>query len=93
MARWIKVPGVVLSGGLPEANVSIYVYEPGTTTEIPVYSDEGYTEIEQPILSDEAGAFFFFVDQETYPSIRVYFEKTGLDFTSMNELYDGITLP
>ncbi|MEM1667175.1 MAG: hypothetical protein QXM53_00770 [Thermofilaceae archaeon] len=93
MARWVKVPGIVLAGGQPEANVNIWVFQPGTTTEIPVYEDQGITQLTQPIKSDEAGGFWFFVDQERYPVIRLYFEKTGIDFTSTNELYDGITLP
>lgn len=93
MARWVKVPGLVLSAGLPEPNTKIFVYEPGTTQEIPIYSDEGQHQLTQPLISDEAGGFFFFVDAETYPRIRLYFEKPGVDFSSMNLLYDGVTLP
>lgn len=93
MARWVKVPGIVLAGGQPEPNVQIWVFAPGTTNEIPIYEDHGFTQLTQPILSDESGCFWFFIDQESYPSIRLFFEKTGVDFTAINELYDGITLP
>lgn len=93
MARWVKVPGVVLVNGLPEPHVNIYVFAPGTQDEIPIYSDEGVTPIQQPLKSQEDGTFQFFVDQETYPKIRLYFEKVGVDFTGTNLIYDGITLP
>lgn len=93
MARWVKVPGIVLVGGLPEANVSVSVFSPGTTTKIPIYEDQGLTAKDNPFLTDETGAFFFFINADSYPKIRLYFEKTGVDFTSMNLLYDGITLP
>lgn len=93
MPRWVKVPGIVLSGGQPEPNTKIWVFQPGTTNQIPIYEDAGQTPITQPLLSDEAGCFSFFVNQEAYPAIRLYFEKTGVDFSSINEIYDGLTLP
>lgn len=93
MPTWVKFPGVVLSGGVPEPNTSVYVYEPGTEEEATIYEDEGVTEIEQPILTSEAGGFAFYIDKETYPKIRLYFRKTGVDFSEMNELFDGISVP
>lgn len=93
MARWVKVPGTVLVNGIPEPNVDIYVFQPGTTIQIPIYSDEGVSRITQPLKSQEGGTFQFFVDQEVYPKIRIYFEKPGVDFTETNLIYDGITLP
>lgn len=93
MATWVKVPGIVSSGGQPEPNAEIFCYEPGTTQEIPIYSDEGNTQITQPLHSGEAGEFQFYVDKEAHPKIRLYFRKTGVDFTAVNIIYDGITLP
>lgn len=93
MASWVKFPGVVLSGGLPEPNTSVYVYEPSTEDMVTIYEDEGITQIDQPIMTSEAGTFFFFIDKETYPKIRLYFEKTGVDFSEMNEILDGISVP
>jgi len=92
MPRWYKYIGVVLVDGRPEPNVDIYVYEPGTTNQITVYEDRGNTEIEQPLRSDSAGLFSFFVDAETYPSIKLYFEKAGVDFTLTNSHHEEVVL-
>jgi len=92
MARWAKYIGLVLVDGRPEPNTKIYVYRPGTTTEIPVYEDRGETKISQPLLSDSAGLFSFFVDAGAYPSIKLYFEKDGVDFTYTNSRHEEVTL-
>ena len=79
--------------GQPEPNVKVYVYEPGTTNEIPIYEDEGVTPITQPILTDSQGRYAFFVDVDAYPEIRLYLEKDGVDFSEANEDLDGVPVP
>jgi len=83
----------VLVNGQPEPNVEVHVYEPGTTNEITVYEDEGVTPITQPILTDSQGRYAFFVDVDTYPEIRLYLEKDGVDFSEANEDLDGVPVP
>jgi len=83
----------VLVNGQPEPNVKVYVYEPGTTNEIPIYEDEGVTPITQPILTDSQGRYAFFVDIASYPEIRIYLEKDGVDFSEVNEDLDGVPVP
>jgi len=73
--------------------VEVHVYEPGTTNEITVYEDEGVTPITQPILTDSQGRYAFFVDVDTYPEIRLYLEKDGVDFSEANEDLDGVPVP
>jgi len=92
MARWAKYIGLVLVEGRPEPNTKVFVYQPGTTTEIPVYEDRGQTQITQPLLSDSAGLFAFFVDADAYPSIKLHFEKDGIDFTHANSRHEEVTL-
>jgi len=82
-----------LVNGQPEPNVKVFVYEPGTTNEIPIYEDEGVTPITQPILTDSQGRYAFFVDVDTYPEIRLYLEKDGVDFSEANEDLDGVPVP
>jgi len=82
-----------LVNGQPEPNVKVYVYEPGTTNEIPIYEDEGVTQITQPILTDSQGRYAFFVDVDAYPEIRLYLEKDGVDFSEVNEDLDGVPVP
>jgi len=93
MATWKKWTSTVLVNGQPEPNVEVYVYEPGTTNEITVYEDEGVTPITQPILTDSQGRYAFFVDVDTYPEIRLYLEKDGVDFSEANEDLDGVPVP
>jgi len=93
MATWRKWTSTVLVNGQPEPNVKIYVYEPGSTNEITVYEDEGVTPITQPILTDSQGRYAFFVDVDTYPEIRLYLEKDGVDFSEVNEDLDGVPVP
>jgi len=46
------------SSGLPYSGAKMYLYETGTTTEIPLYSDEALsTAIANPIVADAAGVF------------------------------------
>jgi len=82
-----------LVNGSPEANVAVYVFSPGTTDQIPIYEDEGVTPITQPILTDSQGRYAFFVDVDTYPEIRLYLEKDGVDFSEANEDLDGVPVP
>jgi len=82
-----------LVNGQPEPNVKVYVYEPGTTNEIPIYEDEGVIQITQPILTDSQGRYAFFVDVDAYPEIRLYLEKDGVDFSEVNEDLDGVPVP
>jgi len=93
MATWKKWTSTVLVNGQPEPNVEVHVYEPGTTNEITVYEDEGVTPITQPILTDSQGRYAFFVDVDTYPEIRLYLEKDGVDFSEANEDLDGVPVP
>jgi len=93
MATWKKWTSTVLVNGQPEPNVEVHVYEPGTTNEITVYEDEGITPITQPILTDSQGRYAFFVDVDTYPEIRLYLEKDGVDFSEANEDLDGVPVP
>jgi len=93
MATWKKWTSTVLVNGHPEPNVEVHVYEPGTTNEITVYEDEGVTPITQPILTDSQGRYAFFVDVDTYPEIRLYLEKDGVDFSEANEDLDGVPVP
>jgi len=93
MATYKKWTSTVLVNGQPEPNVKVYVYEPGTTNEIPIYEDEGVTPITQPILTDSQGRYAFFVDVDTYPEIRLYLEKDGVDFSEVNEDLDGVPVP
>ena len=79
--------------GQPEPNVKVYVYEPGTTNEIPIYEDEGITPITQPILTDAHGRYAFFLNVDSYPEIRLYLEKEGVDFSETNEDLDGVPVP
>jgi hypothetical protein len=91
-ARWYKYIGLTMVDGRPEPLVKVYVYEPGTQNEITVYEDRGYTEITQPILTDAAGMFSFFVDADAHPSIKLYFEKEGVDFTNTNSHHEEIVI-
>jgi len=93
MATWKKWTSTVLVNGQPEPNVEVHVYEPGTTNEITVYEDEGVTPITQPILTDSQGRYAFFVDVDTYPEIRLFLEKDGVDFSEANEDLDGVPVP
>jgi len=93
MATWKKWTSTVLVNGQPEPNVKVYVYEPGTTNEIPIYEDEGVTQITQPILTDSQGRYAFFVDVASHPEIRIYLEKEGVDFSEVNEDLDGVPVP
>jgi len=93
MATWRKWTSTVLVNGQPEPNVKVCVYEPGTTNEIPIYEDEGVTQITQPILTDSQGRYAFFVDVDAYPEIRLYLEKDGVDFSEANEDLDGVPVP
>jgi len=93
MATFKKWTSTVLVNGQPEPNVEVHVYEPGTTNEITVYEDEGVTPITQPILTDSQGRYAFFVDVDTYPEIRLYLEKDGVDFSEANEDLDGVPVP
>jgi len=93
MATFKKWTSTVLVNGQPEPNVEVHVYEPGTTNEITVYEDEGVTPITQPILTDSQGRYAFFVDVDTYPEIRLYLEKDGVDFSEVNEDLDGVPVP
>jgi len=93
MAVWKKWTSTVLVNGQPEPNVEVHVYEPGTTDEITVYEDEGVTPITQPILTDSQGRYAFFVDVASYPEIRIYLEKDGVDFSEVNEDLDGVPVP
>ena len=79
--------------GQPEPNVKVYVFSPGSTDQIPIYEDEGVTPITQPILTDSQGRYAFFVDVDTYPEIRLYLEKDGVDFSEANEDLDGVPVP
>jgi len=90
---WKKWTSTVLVNGQPEPNVEVHVYEPGTMNEITVYEDEGVTPITQPILTDSQGRYAFFVDVDTYPEIRLYLEKDGVDFSEANEDLDGVPVP
>ena len=93
MALYRKWTSTVLVNGQPEPNVRIFVFSPGTTDQIPIYEDEGVTQITQPILTDSQGRYAFFVDVETYPEIRLYLEKDGVDFSEVNEDLDGVPVP
>jgi len=93
MATYKKWTSTVLVNGSPEANVAVYVFSPGTTDQIPIYEDEGVTPITQPILTDSQGRYAFFVDVDTYPEIRLYLEKDGVDFSEANEDLDGVPVP
>jgi len=93
MAVYRKWTSTVLVNGQPEPNVKVYVHEPGTTNEIPIYEDEGVTQITQPILTDSQGRYAFFVDVDAYPEIRLYLEKDGVDFSEANEDLDGVPVP
>jgi len=93
MALWRKVTGTVLVDGKPEPNVKVYFYEKGTTNPIPVYSDEGSTSADNPQLTDASGRYAVYLDVETYPVIRIYLEKDGVDFTEANADLDGVPVP
>jgi len=93
MALWRKVTGTVLVDGKPEPNVKVHFYEKGTTNPIPVYSDEGSTPADNPQLTDASGRYAVYVDAATYPVIRIFLEKDGIDFTETNADLDGVTVP
>jgi len=93
MALYRKWTSTILVNGQPEPNVKVYVFSPGSTDQIPIYEDEGITPIAQPILTDSQGRYAFFVDVDTYPEIRLYLEKDGVDFSEANEDLDGVPVP
>jgi len=93
MALYRKWTSTILVNGQPEPNVKVYVFSPGSTDQIPIYEDEGVTPITQPILTDSQGRYAFFVDVDTYPEIRLYLEKDGVDFSEANEDLDGVPVP
>jgi len=93
MATFKKWTSTVLVNGQPEPNVRVFVFSPGSTDQIPIYEDEGVTPITQPILTDSQGRYAFFVDVDTYPEIRLYLEKDGVDFSEANEDLDGVPVP
>jgi len=100
MATWRKGTGTVTSNGIPIANVTVYVYEKGTTNYCTIYSDEGVTPIDQaadPILSDAAGRYAFYLDVDTYQQFRIFLDPSsaaeGYDFDLVNADLDGISMP
>ncbi len=95
MALYRKATGTVRADGRIIPNTNVWIYETGTTDEIPVFNNEaGHgSPLDQPIASNSAGRFSFFLDTIHYPTFRLFFEKSGIDFDQINEDLDGITLP
>ena len=62
-----KYTGVILdtAGNISEG-VSITVYLTGTTTEATLYSNEGITQITNPVTSNSNGRFFFYIADGEY---------------------------
>ena len=100
MATFRKGTGTVLSNGVPIANVTVSIYEKGTTDYCTIYSDEGVTPIDQttdPILSDSAGRYAFYLDVGTYAQFRIFLDPStaaeGYNFDEANADLDGVSMP
>ncbi len=95
MAAFRKATGTVRADGRVIPHSNVFVYEEGTTNEIPVYDNQAGAgdPIDQPLVTNNAGRFSFFVNTSVYPTFRLFFEKDGIDFDQINEDLDGITLP
>ena len=100
MATFRKGTGTVLSNGVPVANVTVSIYAKGTTTYATIYSDEGVTPIDQttdPILSDSAGRYAFYLDVDTYAQFRIFLDPStaaeGYNFDEANADLDGVSMP
>jgi len=99
MADYRKVFGrIVTDAEGAVGGVSVTVYQTGTTTKITLKDNKAGTEaLANPFDTDANGVWAFFTDIEALSGydyeVDVVFEKSGLGFSVMNEMYENITMP
>jgi hypothetical protein len=96
MADWRKVVGRIATGaGGSIGGVSVTVNKAGTSTKATLKDNKAGTEaLANPFDTDANGVWTFFIDTETLVSedgeVDIVFDKSGLDFSTMNEMYENI---
>ena len=98
MADWRKVIGrIVTDAEGAVGGVSVTVNQAGTTTAITLKANKAGTEaLANPFDTDANGVWEFFTDIELLSGVDyevdIVFAKSGLDFSTMNEMYENITV-
>jgi len=96
MADWRKVYGrIVTDAEGAVGGVSVTVKKAGTETLATLKNNKAGTEaLANPFDTDANGVWSFFIDTETLVSedgeLDIVFAKSGLDFSTMNEMYENI---
>lgn len=77
--------------------VSVTVYQAGTTTKITLKDNKAGTEaLANPFDTDAHGVWAFFTDIDALSGcdyeVNIVFAKSGLDFSTMNEMYENVTI-
>jgi len=98
MADWRKVYGrIVTDAEGAVGGVSVTVKKAGTETLATLKDNKAGTEaLANPFDTDANGVWDFFIDTETLVSedgeLDIVFAKSGLDFSTMNEMYENIAI-